>query len=110
MSGKKACVPLVIIAVLGTTSAAWSGMESGDRTGDIIQETTHAMPCSLVGFNPSWHPEFNDPANAKRVAKEFGYIKSPDGTWHLDKSCTGGRATPEPASPHGPRRTKKKAP
>ena len=110
MSGKKACVPLVIIAVLGTTSAAWSGMESGDRTGDIIQETTHAMPCSLVGFNPSWHPEFNNPANAKQVAREFGYIKSPDGTWHLDKSCTGGRGGPDPAPPHGARRTKKKEP
>jgi hypothetical protein len=104
MSGKKACVPLIITAVLGMTSAAWSHTPAGD----IIQETTHAMPCSLVGFNPSWHEDFNNPANAKQIAKEFGYVKSADGTWHLDKSCTGG--TPEQSPSHGPRRVKKKAP
>jgi hypothetical protein len=106
MSGKKACVPLIIIAVLGTTSAAWSHTPAGD----IIQETTHAMPCSLVGFNPSWHEGFDNPANAKQIAKDFGYVRSPDGTWHLDKSCARFGAVPEQAPPHAPRRVKKKAP
>jgi len=105
MHRRKAYVAIIIIAVLGSTSAAWS-----QRVKDIIEETTHAMPCSLAGFNPSWHPEFNDPANAKKVAREFGYVRSPDGTWHLDKSCAGAGAAPAQASAHAPRRNKKKQP
>jgi hypothetical protein len=31
MSGKRAFVPLVVIAVLGTTSAAWSTRDDGDH-------------------------------------------------------------------------------
>jgi hypothetical protein len=31
MSGKRAFVPLVVIAVLGTPSAAWSTRDSGDH-------------------------------------------------------------------------------
>jgi hypothetical protein len=114
MTGQKACVPLVIVAVLGAPSAAWSGMWTDDtirpRTGDIIEERTHAIPCSLDGFNPTWHPEFNDPANARQVAKNYGFIKSPDGTWHLDKSCARAGAVPVQAPSHGLRRNKKREP
>jgi hypothetical protein len=109
MTGKKAFVPLVIFAILGTTSVAWSQM-----TGDLANETTHAIRCSLDGFNPSYHSGFD---NLAQVKKEFGFVKSPDGTWHLDESCTGGRtvraqALPlrAQALPHGPRRVKKREP
>jgi hypothetical protein len=101
MSGKKAFVPLVVIAVLGTTTAAWSSF-----MGDLHNEQTHTTPCSLDGFNPSWHSDFENPA----AARQYGFVKSPDGSWHLDKSCAQGRALPEQSLPHAPRRVKKKAP
>jgi hypothetical protein len=106
MSPKKAVAPLAVIVTLGvlaTTSAA----RSGDMmSGDIANEVTHATPCSLDGFNPSWHSDFDNPA----AAKAYGFVKSPDGTWHLDKSCAQARAVSEQAPPHGPRRVKKKQP
>jgi hypothetical protein len=79
-------------------------------SGDIANEVTHATPCSLDGFNPSWHSDFDNPA----AAKAYGFVKSPDGRspdgrWHLDKSCAS-RAASEQAPPRSPRRVKKKQP
>jgi hypothetical protein len=104
MSRKKAIVPLAVIAapgVLGATSAAWSEMR-----GDLHNEQSFGTSCSLDGFNPSWHSGFETPA----LAKQFGFVKSRDGTWQLDKSCAQGGAVPQLAPPHGPRRVKKKQP
>jgi hypothetical protein len=100
MSRKKAVAQLAVIAALGVLGAISAA------SGDINNEVTHATPCSLDGFNPSWHSDFDNPA----LAKQYGFVKSPDGSWHLDKSCAQGRAVPEQAPPHGPRRVKKKQP
>jgi hypothetical protein len=101
MSAKKAFAAVVVIAVLGTTHAAWSSF-----SGDLRNEQTFAIPCSLNGFNPSWHSGFESPA----AAKEYGFVKSRDGTWQLDKGCASGKIAPEQAPPHGSRRVKKKEP
>jgi hypothetical protein len=46
------------------------------------------VPCSLDGVNPAYHPTiFADP----RVAREeYGFIRSRDGTWHVEKDCVRG--------------------
>jgi hypothetical protein len=85
MSGKKAFVPLVIISVLGTTSAAWSSSDADRRLS--THHRLFVMPCSLVGINPVWHPNiFGNPA----VAREYGFIRSKDGTWRVEPSCLRG--------------------
>jgi hypothetical protein len=79
MSGKKAFVALAVtttLVVLGA-SAAWA-LYNYDR------EDPYVTPCSLVGVNPAYHPEiFGNPA----VARAYGFVKSRDGTWHVDKNC-----------------------
>jgi hypothetical protein len=83
MSGKKAFVMLAIttaLSVLGAASAvAKDDMDQrGERGGSVV-------PCSLSGVNPAVHPEiFGNPAVA---AREFGFVKSRDGTWHVQDNC-----------------------
>ena len=81
MSGKKALVALAIATALGafgTVSAV--GMDSDDH-----HESAGAVtPCSLVGVNPVYHPYiFGNPT----VAKAYGFVKSPDGSWHVQSNC-----------------------
>jgi hypothetical protein len=41
-------------------------------------------PCSLDGINPAYHPKvFGNPA----VARAYGFVKAPDGTWHVLPTC-----------------------
>jgi hypothetical protein len=43
------------------------------------------VPCSLVGVNPAHYPEiFGNPAVA---AREYGFIKSRNGTWQVAPNC-----------------------
>jgi hypothetical protein len=74
----KAFVVLAVsTAVLGVTSAAASDLFR-NRGG-------HVMPCSLDGVNPVHHPDiFGNPAVA---AREYGFVRSPDGTWHVRPGC-----------------------
>jgi hypothetical protein len=69
------------LGILGTTSAV-AGQddmnERGERGGSV-------RPCSLDGVNPAHHPEiFGNPAVA---AREYGFVKSRDGTWHVEPNC-----------------------
>jgi hypothetical protein len=84
MSGKKAFVVATVAAalgILGTTSAAWSFFGSGRHRGGFV------IPCSLDGVNPVYHPWiFGDPA----VAREYGFVRSRDGSWHVERNCARG--------------------
>jgi hypothetical protein len=86
MSETKAFVALTVIAavgVLGTTSAAWPSF-----FGDRHHRGGFVIPCSLDGVNPVYRPEiFGDPAAAYR---DYGFVRSRDGTWHVEKSCVRG--------------------
>ncbi len=83
MSGKKAFVMLATtsaLGVLGTAPAvAKDDMDGGERGGSVV------VPCSLSGVNPAVHPEiFGNPAVA---AREYGFVKSRDGTWRVQDNC-----------------------
>jgi hypothetical protein len=67
--------------ILGTASATLAGQDDrNDRGGFVI-------PCSLVGVNPVYHPRiFGDPA----VAREYGFVKSLDSSWQVEKNCVRG--------------------
>jgi hypothetical protein len=88
MGGKKAFVPLAIIAtmvgVLGTTSAAWSLRDDSEHYATGVK----VIPCRLDGINPVWHSEvFGNPA----VARAYGFIQSKDGRWQVGPNCIRGR-------------------
>jgi len=70
-----------------STSAAWAFYDCEDyyyyrRCRGFV------IPCSLDGVNPAYHPSiFGNP----RIAREqYGFIRSRDGTWHVEKSCVRG--------------------
>jgi hypothetical protein len=83
MNGKKALGVLVAIttlAVLSGASAAWARYDYWRKRGFVI-------PCSLVGVNPAFHPDiFGNPA----VARQYGFVRSRDGTWVVEKNCVRG--------------------
>jgi hypothetical protein len=84
MCGKKALLTLAVISALGILGAATASgnMDGGDHGGGGGGGVT---PCSLAGVNPAHHPEiFGNPAVA---AREYGFIKSRDGTWHVEPNC-----------------------
>jgi hypothetical protein len=83
MSGKMAFVALAVTAlgVLGSapTVASKDNIDTREERGGSVR------PCSLDGVNPAHHHEiFDNPAVA---AREFGFIKSRDGTWHVEPNC-----------------------
>jgi hypothetical protein len=84
MSGKKAFVVLaaiVTLGVLGTASATWARYDYWRKRGFVI-------PCSLVGVNPVFHPDiFGNPAVAREI---YGFVRSRDGTWQVEKNCIRG--------------------
>jgi hypothetical protein len=84
MSGRVAFVAPAVMTALGIlgTASAVAGPddmnERGERGGSV-------RPCSLDGVNPAHHPEiFGNPAVA---AREYGFVKSRDGTWHVEPNC-----------------------
>ena len=85
MRRKKALVALAVItapAVLGISSAAGSSCRD-----DPSQCGGFVIPCSLVGVNPVYHPRiFGAPA----VAREYGFVKSRDGSWQVARNCVRG--------------------
>jgi hypothetical protein len=82
MCGQKATVALAVITALGILGTAALASKDdidtrGDRGGSV-------RPCSLDGVNPARHPEvFGDAA----TARSFGFVRSRDGTWHVDPNC-----------------------
>jgi hypothetical protein len=85
MNGRKAFVILAIAAataVLGAAAAVAKDMDIDKRD----ERGGSVMPCSLAGVNPAHHPEiFGNPAAA---AREFGFVKSRDGTWTVQDNCS----------------------
>ena len=88
MSGERHRIALAIVVGLGalaSASAAWAqaGGYDYENYGGFVK------PCSLDGVNPVHHPEiFGNPA----VAREFGFVQSGDGAWHVACSGAGGPA------------------
>ncbi len=82
MCEKKAFVALAVITALGISgTAAMAGRDDIDTRGD---RGGSVQPCSLDGVNPAHHPEvFGDAA----TARSFGFVKSRDGTWHVEPNC-----------------------
>lgn len=77
----KTKLAFVAALILGTASAALAGSENTEDRGGFV------MPCSLVGVNPVYHPRiFGDPV----VAREYGFVKSRDGGWQVEKNCVRG--------------------
>jgi hypothetical protein len=83
MSEKRAFVILAITAVLSVLGAASAiGKDDIDSRGE---RGGSVRPCSLAGVNPAHHPEiFGNPAVA---AREYGFVRSRDGTWHVQDNC-----------------------
>jgi hypothetical protein len=72
--------------VLSSSSAALAFYDCDDyyvhRCGGFV------IPCNLDGVNPAYHPSiFGNPAIARQ---EYGFIRSRDGTWHVEQSCVRG--------------------
>jgi hypothetical protein len=74
--------------VMGGTVAAREFYDCGEgyyyshRCGGFV------IPCSLDGINPAYHPWiFGSPKTAR---EEYGFIRSRDGTWHVEKNCVRG--------------------
>jgi hypothetical protein len=77
MSGTMAFVAVAVTTgVLGTASAVLA-KGNAHPTGNV-------RPCSLDGVNPAYHPQiFGNAA----TAREFGFVQSRDGTWHVEPNC-----------------------
>jgi len=82
---------LTALAVPRSTSAGWvssAGWGYSDCEGYYRRCRGFVIPCSLDGVNPVHHPSiFGNPAVARA---EYGFIRSPDGTWHVEKNCVRG--------------------
>ena len=71
---------IIVLGLLATASTAWAQYDYWRKRGFVI-------PCSLDGVNPVDHPDiFGNPA----VAREYGFVRSRDGTWHVEKNCVRG--------------------
>jgi hypothetical protein len=82
MRGTKTFAALAIaaaLAVLGTSTAAWSYYDRHGFRGGYVK------PCSLDGVNPTYHREiFGNPALARAV---YGFVQARDGSWHVEPGC-----------------------
>jgi hypothetical protein len=77
----KTKIALAAALILGTASATMAGQDDRNDRGGFV------VPCSLVGVNPVYHPRiFGDPV----VAREYGFVKSRDGGWQVERSCARG--------------------
>jgi hypothetical protein len=82
MRGTKTFAALAVgtaLAVLGTSSAAWSYFDGRHYRGGFVK------PCSLDGVNPAYHPYiFDNPAFARAV---YGFVQARDGSWQVMPNC-----------------------
>ena len=68
-------ITIVTLGVLGATSGSAQEEENGG----------HVKPCSLHGVNPAHHPTiFRNPDVAQ---EHYGFVRSGDGKWHVEKDC-----------------------
>jgi hypothetical protein len=76
---------LTALYVLSGISAAWA---FNDCDNYYRSCRGFVIPCSLDGVNPAYHPSiFGNPTLARQ---QYGFIRSPDGTWHVEKNCVRG--------------------
>jgi hypothetical protein len=68
---------LAILSLVVGDSTAWSKHGPHSAGG--------ARPCSLDGVNPPYHPSIF--RNAAVALKEYGFVQSKDGTWHVVPNC-----------------------
>jgi hypothetical protein len=75
---------IAALDVLSRASAAWAV----DCEDYYYRCRGFVIPCSLDGVNPVYHPSiFGNP----RIAREqYGFIRSRDGTWHVENNCVRG--------------------
>jgi hypothetical protein len=81
MVAKKALVMAAATAAIGLL-----GVSVATAASDHDQSLPRlfVMPCSLDGINPAYHPDiFGDPA----AARSYGFVRSRDGTWHVQSGC-----------------------
>jgi hypothetical protein len=72
--------------VLSSISAAWAFSDCDDYYRSC---RGFVIPCSLDGVNPVHHPSiFGNPTLARQ---QYGFIRSPDGTWHVERGCVRGQ-------------------
>jgi len=75
------------VTALGLLSSTSAARAFYDCDGYYRRCRGFVIPCSLDGVNPAYHPSiFGNPA----VAREYGFIRSRDGTWHVEKNCVRG--------------------
>jgi hypothetical protein len=83
MNGNKAFVALAVTTALGVLGAASAA--AGEHNDRNREREGFVVPCSLSGVNPAHHAEiFGNPAVA---AREYGFVKSRDGTWQVQDHC-----------------------
>ena len=76
---------LTALYVLSSISAAWAFFDCDNYYPSC---RGFVLPCSLDGVNPAYHPSiFGNPTLARQ---QYGFIRSPNGTWHVEKSCVRG--------------------
>jgi hypothetical protein len=82
----KSRIALSVAITLGVLSTASVALAGGDND-DGAHGGGFVVRCSLDGVNPVYHPRiFGNSA----VAREYGFIKSRDGGWQVDKNCVHG--------------------
>jgi hypothetical protein len=76
-----AAIATALILSAASAALAWgSDRDDNDFGGYVIA-------CSLDGVNPVYHPRiFGDPT----VAREYGFVKSRNGSWQVEKNCVRG--------------------
>jgi len=78
MIGNNALIVVALTAASGVLSAPAMGSDHHPRERGFV------MPCSLDGVNPAYHPDiFGNPA----VARSYGFVRSPGGTWQVVPNC-----------------------
>ena len=73
-------IALAAALVLGTASTALA--KGHANPGGNVR------PCSLDGVNPVRHPQIFGSA---ATARTYGFVQSPDQTWHVDQRLCEGR-------------------
>jgi hypothetical protein len=76
----------IALSVALFLSAAFAAMAGGSNRDDN-DFGGYVIACSLDGVNPVYHPRiFGNPA----VAREYGFVKSRDGNWQVERNCVRG--------------------
>jgi hypothetical protein len=69
---------IALATVLSLTGVPAQAQQDGSQQQGSVQ------PCSLAGVNPADHPAiFGNP----EVARQYGFIKGPDGNWTVAPNC-----------------------